>query len=121
MTNLSDAMASALSTISSFDGITLEYRAGESGGWTTLTGFVVHKDRVPQLQYDERGGVEVQGHTGYIKGPTTPALAQGYQVRVGSANTDIWSVQSVMVKGQQIALLRRNPVKTLTPDRGATR
>jgi hypothetical protein len=114
-------MASALSAISSFDGITLGYRTGTSGAFTTLTGFVVHKDRVPQAQFDERGHAEVQSYTATLKGPTTPALAKGYQVQVDSSASDIWTVESVAVKGQQICLLRRTPVITLGPDRGETR
>jgi hypothetical protein len=114
-------MATALSAISSLDGITLGYRTTTSGAFTTLTGFVFHKDRVPQMQFDDRGEVEVQGHTGTLKGPTTPAMVKGYQIQVGASATDIWSVESVMVKGQQICLCHRGVVLALGPDRGGTR
>lgn len=121
MSALSDAMSAALGAVSSFDGIVLEYRAGQSGGWTALTGFVLHKDRVPQLNFDDRGAMEVQAHNAALKGPLAPALAVGHQVRAGSADTDIWNVESAMTKGQAIYLLRRSKVGKLGPDRGGTR
>ena len=121
MSNLSDAMASALSQISTFDGLTLGYRTGTSGAFTTLTGFVMHKDRLPSTQFDDRRDVEMTLQTATLKGPLSPALAKGYQVQVDSSASDIWSVENVMVKGQQIALLQRRPVHTLAPDRGQNR
>ncbi len=121
MSGLSDALAAALSTISSFEAITLGYRTSGSGAFTTLTGWVAHKDRIPQAQYDERGEAAVQSHTMTIKGPTTPVLVRGYQVQVGASATDIWSVESVTIQSQQVALCRRTPVLTLGPDRGEVR
>jgi hypothetical protein len=114
-------MATALSAISSLDGITLGYRTGTSGAFTTLTGFVFHKDRIPQAQFDDRGEAEALAHTGYLKGPLSPAMVAGYHVQVGGSATDIWVIDSVMVKGQQIALCRRVVTTTLGPDRGSTR
>ncbi len=114
-------MASALSAISSFDGVTLGYRTGTSGAFTTLTGFVLHKDRLPQSQFDDRGELESTLQTATLKGPLSPSLVKGYQIQVDSSATDIWSVENVMVKGQQIALLHRRPIHTLAPDRGQNR
>jgi hypothetical protein len=123
MSALSDAMATALSAISSLDGITLGYRVASSGSYTTLTAgqFVFHKDRIPQAQYDERGALSQTIETATLKGPLTPALARGYYIQVGASSADEWIIESVMVKGQQIALCRRCDVHDLGPDRGKTR
>jgi len=121
VTDLSSAMADALAAISAFDGLTLGYRTATSGSFTTLTGWVFHKDRVPTETYDSAGHASASMQTATLKGPLSPAMARGYQVQVDSSSTDIWAVESVMTKGQQICLLRRMPVDTLAPDRGQVR
>ncbi len=121
MSNMSDALASALSVISTFEGVTLGYRTGVSGSFTALTGWAIHKDRVPQSQYDERTGGDIQIHSMMVKGPLSPAMVKGYQIQVGGSATDIWAVESVTTHAQQICLCRRAPVATLGPDRGGTR
>jgi len=121
VSGLSDALASALSTLSSFESVTLGYRASGSGAFTTLTGFVHHKDRIPQAQYDERGEASIQSHTMIVKGPTTPVMVRGYQIQVGGSASDIWTVESVTIQSQQVILCRRTPILTLGPDRGEVR
>ena len=121
MSDLSDALASALGAVSSFKGDTIGYRTSNSGSFTTLTGFVFHKDRVPVANFDDQGRAEVVAMTAYLKGPLTPAMVKGYQIQIGGSSSDIWSVDSVMVDGQQICLCRRQQVQSLGPNRGATR
>ena len=81
-----------------------------------LSGFVLHRDRLVGPSYDERHGMQVLGATGYLKGPLTPVLADGYQLTDG--NSDVWAVLDVKTEQQQICTVRRTEAKVLGPDRG---
>ena len=119
MSDLSDAMTSALSAISTLKGESLAYRTTHSGGTSALTGFVLHRDRVPQPSFiaDRQAEAEVKEAT--LKGPLTPAMAIGYEVVDG--NSEAWVVESVMKDSQQICRMKRVRTIALAPDRGQTR
>jgi hypothetical protein len=119
MTNLSDALATALSAISTFKGETLTYRTTHTGGTSALTGFVLHRDRVPQPSFLSERQAEAEVKEATLKGPLTPAMAIGYEVVDG--NSEAWVVESVMKDSQQICRAKRVRTTVLAPDRGQNR
>ncbi len=119
MSNMSDALTTALSQIGTFKGESLTYRTTHAGQTAALTGFVLHRDRVPQPSFlsDRQAEAEVKEAT--LKGPLTPAMAIGYEVVDG--NSEAWVVESVMKDQQQICRCKRSRTIALAPDRGQTR
>ncbi len=119
MTDMADALATALAAINTFKGETLTYRTTHAGSPAALTGFVLHRDRVAQPSFitDRQAEAEVKEAT--AKGPLTPALAIGYEILDG--NSEAWVVESVMKDQQQIARCKRVRTIALAPDRGQTR
>lgn len=120
MTTISDAIAAALTSLATAKGESLGYRTGTSGSFTTLTGWVLHRDNFPQAAFDEKQSAERYEQTGTLTGPSgSPAMVAGYQVQDG--NSAAWVVESVMVDQQQVCLLRRIVTRQLGPDRGSAR
>lgn len=116
---MSDSLADALSEVSSFKGESLTYRTTHTGGTSALTGFVLHRDRVPQPTFIADRGAEAEVKEATLKGPLTPAMAIGYEVIDG--NSEAWVVESVMKDQQQICRCKRSKTIALAPDRGQTR
>jgi hypothetical protein len=120
VSSISDAMEDALSTMATAKGETLGYRTGTSGAFTTLTGWVLHRESFPQAQFDERSGGERYEQTANLSGPlATPTMVVGYQVQDG--NSAVWAVESVMADQHQVCLVRRIVSRQLGPDRGSAR
>lgn len=119
MSDMTDAMTTALAAINTFKGESLTYRTTHAGSTSALTGFVLHRDRVAQPAFlsERQGEGEVKEAT--CKGPLTPALAIGYEVVDG--NSEAWVVESVMKDQQQICRCKRVRTIALAPDRGQTR
>ncbi len=119
MSDLSDALATALSAVSGFKSETLTYRTTHTGSPTTLTGFVLHRDRVPQPSFLTERDTEAEVKEATLKGPLTPAMAIGYEIIDG--NSEAWAVESHMADSQQICRCKRVRTIALAPDRGQTR
>lgn len=119
-TIVSDALAQALSAVSSYKGETLQYRTTHAGTLTALpTGFVLHRDRVPAPIFVGDRQAEAQTAEGYLKGPLSPAMVVGYEIVDGNGNG--WAIYSVAVDNQQICRVRSTTTLALAPDRGHTR
>ncbi len=116
---MSDALATALSAINTFKGESLTYRTTHAGSTAALTGFVLHRDRVPQPSFMTERSTEAEVKEATCKGPLTPALAIGYEIIDG--NSEAWAVESIMKDQQQIARCKRVRTIALAPDRGQTR
>ena len=119
MSDISDAMEDALSALASAKGETLGYRTSTSGGFTTLTGWALHRNDFAQAAYDEKQGGERYEQTATLSGPTTTAMAVGYQIQDG--NSAVWVIESVMSDRHQVCLCRRIVTRQLGPDRGSAR
>lgn len=119
MSALSDAMTSALAAVADFKGETLQYRTTHAGSLTTLVGFVLGRDRIPQPSWTTEAGGVVSNESGWLKGPLTPAMVIGYEVVDGDGLA--WSIYSVMKNQQQVCLIRGMTTRTLEPDRGEAR
>lgn len=119
MSDLSDALTTALAAVSSLKGETLQYRTTHAGSLTSLTGFVLHRDRTPQPIYATDRQATVSVETGWLKGPLTPAMAIGYEVVDG--NGLAWAIESVVKNQQQICAVKASTTQSLGPDRGQTR
>jgi hypothetical protein len=119
VSDLSTALTTALSAISSLKGESLTYRTAHAGGTSALTGFVLHRDRVAQPSFLAERQAEGEVKEATLKGPLTPAMAIGYEVVDG--NSEAWLIESVMKDQQQICRCKRVRTIALAPDRGQTR
>ncbi len=119
MTDMADALATALSAIGTFKGESLTYRTTHAGQTSALTGFVLHRDRVPQPSFLSERQAEAEVKEATLKGGLTPAMVVGYEVIDG--NSEAWVVESVMKDSQQICRMKRSRTIALNPDRGHTR
>jgi hypothetical protein len=96
---VSSILTQALAIVSNVRGESLGYRTTTSGSFTALTGFVLDWQDAPNPSYDERLGGERRPQGAFLSGPTTPALAVGYQVQDASGN--VWAVKAGSVDAQQ--------------------
>ncbi len=121
-TQLQSAMASALASLATFKGEALSYATAHGQSFTALTGFVIHPDRVAAPVYDEHGRVIAQKRSAYLKGPVSPLLAIGYEIKDSSPTTPVvWAVEGIKLDQQQIVTLsRQEVVGVYGPDRGAS-
>ncbi len=119
MTDMADALATALSAIGTFKGESLTYRTTHAGQTSALTGFVLHRDRVPQPSFLAERSAEAEVKEATLKGPLTPAMSIGYEII--DANSEAWVVESVMKDSQQICRCKRDRTISLGPDRGHTK
>lgn len=115
-------MTRALAVLSTDKEEDLEYATTPGGAFTALTGFVIHQDLMAEPTYDDDHRGPTQTRRAYCKGPISPRLSIGYQVR---DNTQIpaliWAVEGVIFECQQIATLsRQERVLGSGPDRGAS-
>ena len=122
MSVISSALASALSAIATAKGESLSYATAAGQSFTALTGFVIHQDRVSEPVHDERGQVVAQRRRATLKGPVSPLMALGYQVKDSKPTTPLtWAVEGVKIEEQQIVtLMREERVGSYGPDRGAS-
>ena len=119
---IASGLTRALAVISADKEEDLAYATTPGGAFTALTGFVIHQDLLTEPTYDDdsRGGSQTR--RAYCKGPVSPRLLIGYQIR---DNTQIpamiWAVEGVISECQQIATLaRQERVNGTGPDRGAS-
>lgn len=117
MSDMSTALAGALSALATVKGESVGYRTGTSGAFTTLTGFVLIMQRVPEPSYSADDMQEQQVFSAVLKGPVSPAMVVGYQIQ-DSVTSFVWSVRSVKIDVQQVCALERTDVTKFTPDRG---
>lgn len=116
MSAIGDAIAPGLAALSTLKGESLGYRTGTTGSFTALSGFCLHQARGEAPMFDETHASEVQKRLATLKGPVTPAMARGYQVK-DLITGIIYAVQFVKIDVQQVcALEEREPTKR-TPDR----
>lgn len=121
MSTMSDALAAGLAALASIKGDSLTYCATYGGTYVALTGFIIHVDRVQPMQ-DSPGHIEEQEETATVKGPASPALAEGYFVKDVTNGNRIWRVDAQPKNDQQqIARLRRYTQGAITPNRGSRR
>lgn len=119
---ISENLTRALQIIAEGKEESLEYATTPGGAFTALTGFVIHQDLMAEPTYDDDHRGPTQTRRAYCKGPVSPRLSIGYQVR---DNTQIpaliWAVEGVIFECQQIATLsRQERVLGSGPDRGAS-
>lgn len=119
---ISENLARALAIVADGKGENLEYAASAGGSFSALVGFVIHQDLLTEPTYDDDSRAAFQTRRAYCKGPVTPALALGYQVRDNTQTPAlIWAVEGVIFECQQIATLaRQERVNGTGPDRGAS-
>jgi hypothetical protein len=117
MSTISDAMTTALDALATAKGESLQYATTLGGSYTAMSGFVLHQDLVSEPVYNEHDRADSQSFSATLKGPVTPALAVGYEVK-DTVTGLRWAVESVMVDVQQICRLMRRVERTRGPNRG---
>lgn len=117
MSMMSDILAQGLSVLATFKGLNLDYRTSEVGAWTALTGFDLIEQRVPEPQYDADDHVVEQKRLATLKGPVSPAILKGYEIRDNTTGRT-WAVESVSFSQQQVVILWRTEVGEHGADRG---
>lgn len=117
MSDMSTALTAGLAALATAKGESVGYRTSTSGAFTTLTGFVLIQQRVPEPTFSDRDEQEQQVFNAILKGPTTPALAVGYQIQ-DSVTSYVWSVRSIKNDVQQVCMLERTEATNFTPNRG---
>lgn len=122
MSLMSNALTTALSTISDAKAESLSYATTVNGSYTALDGFVIHQDRIPAPVYDDLGNVVKQRFTGYLKGPVTPLMVRGYFIKDSKPATALtWAVEGIKIEEQQIVTIwREERAGVAGPDRGAS-
>ncbi len=120
MSMISRALANGLATIARAKGESVGYRTGTSGAYTALSGFVLQIDRLPPPTMDSDHDAQETLITATLKGPVTPVLAQGYQVR-DDVSGITFAVQSLKLDVQQICILHSIDTQRLAPDRQGAR
>lgn len=122
MSIVSNAMTTAHSLLSTYKGCSLAYATVAGGSFTALTGFDIIQERVSAPIYDENNRVVAQRRTAYLKGPVSPLMALGYQIKDSAPATPVtWAVEGVKIEAQQIVTLwREERVGNYGPDRGAS-
>ncbi len=117
MSIIGDSLTLALSTLATAKGESLQYATTIGGAYTTLTGFVLHQERVGEPIYNEHDRADAQAFNAILKGPATPLMVVGYEVK--DVITGLrWAVESVKLDVQQVCRLSRRVDITHTPNRG---
>lgn len=120
MSSISNMLTASLSALSSYKSESLSYATSHGASFTTLTGFVIHQERVGAPIYDDNNRCIGQRRTAYLKGPVTPLMATLYEVKDSLPATPvIWAVEGVKIEQQQIVTLWREERFASGPDRGA--
>ncbi len=120
MSLISTALASALSAIATAKGESLSYCTTYGGTYVALTGFVLHQQRPEAHSQDDDHGMEVQVLRATLKGPLTPAMADGYFIKNVTTGV-IYSCRTPKFESQQIANLEVADPKKYGPDRKGAR
>ncbi len=81
-----------------------------------LAGFLIIQDRPQPHGFDGDREMETQARGGTLKGPLTPAMADGYQVKDEITGL-IYACYDPKFEAQQIARLERVTVEEFGPDR----
>ena len=116
MSTISDAMTLALSTLATAKGESLQYATTLGGTLVALTGFVLHQDRIAEPAFTEQDKGYSQSMTATLKGPATPAMVVGYEIKDTITGLR-WAVESVKVDVQQVCRLMRRDITKHTPNR----
>ena len=122
MSIFSEGLIAALGVLADAKAESLQYATVAGGAFTALTGFVIHQDPVQEPVYDENSRATMQTRRAFCKGPLTPLMAIGYQVKdLKQTAPYIWAVEGVTIEEQQIiTLTRQERVLFSGPDRGAS-
>jgi hypothetical protein len=116
MSVISDALTRGLSFLATAKGESVSYRLGTSGSFTALVGFVLTLDRVQGQEYDDNVDAYVMKRTGILKGPVTPQLGKGYQIKDNITGLT-YAVEDVKIDVQQVCPVMLIDTTTLGPDR----
>jgi hypothetical protein len=129
MSLVSDAISTAIGTLNGALGQTIEYRAGISGSWTTLTTAVLIQGAPVLIGYDDQRRAIIAPSTARLKVATgatrlvsgTPTKP-GYQVRhTLGANVTEWAViAAAHSDAQSVYELARAVPQQAGDARGAT-
>lgn len=119
---ISEGLTRALLVVADGKEESLQYATTAGGSFAVLAGFVIHQDLLAEPNYDENSRAPTHTRRAYLKGPVSPALAMGYQIKDNTQSPAlIWAVEGVIFECQQIATLtRQERVLFSGPDRGAS-
>jgi hypothetical protein len=117
MSIMSDILASGLAALAEIEGHNLDYRTTENGSWVALSGFCISEQRVAEPQYDADDHVTEQKRLATLKGPVSPTIVKGYEIRDNTTGRT-WAVESVSFSAQQVVILWRTEVGAHGADRG---
>jgi hypothetical protein len=119
---IAEGLSRALLIVSDGKEELLQYATSAGGSFVSLVGFVIHQDLLAEPNFDENSRAPTQTRRAYCKGPVTPALAIGYQIKDNTQSPPlVWAVEGVIFECQQIATLsRQERVLFSGPDRGAS-
>jgi hypothetical protein len=120
MSTASDILAAGLATLATVHGHSVSYRTTTSGSFTALTGFLIIQDRPNPHGFDGDREMETQTRNGWLKGPLTPAMADGYQVKDENTGS-VYACYEPKFEAQQIARLECVTVEEFGPDRKGQR
>lgn len=117
MSTIGDNCTRAHAILATAKGESLQYATALTGSLATLTGFVLHQDRIGEPVYNDRDIAEAQQFTATLKGPVTPVLAIGYKVKDLVTGFE-WAVESSKIDTQQVCRLMRRIDIVHGPNRG---
>jgi hypothetical protein len=120
MSTMSEIFATGLAQLATVKGESVGYRVGTSGSYTTLTGFVLNIDRLPAPAMDPDHQSQETLITATLKGPVTPLLVRGYQVK-DNVSGITFAVESVKIDTQQVVILNSINTQQFAPDRKGAR
>jgi hypothetical protein len=122
MSVFSEGLIAALGVLADAKAESLQYATVAGGAFTALVGFVIHQDPAVEPTFDENSRQPTQTRRAYCKGPLTPLMAIGYQIKdLKQTVPYIWAVEGVTIEEQQIITLsRQERVLFSGPDRGAS-
>ena len=78
---IASGLTRALAVLSTDKEEDLEYATSAGGSFSALSGFVIHQDLLTEPTYDDDSHGGSQTRRAYCKGPVSPRLSIGYQVR----------------------------------------
>lgn len=119
---ISEGLSRALLAVADGKEESLMYATSAGGSFTALAGFVIHQDLLAEPNYDENSRAPTHTRRAYLKGPTAPGMAIGYQIKDNTQSPPlVWAVEGVIFECQQIATLTRQERALFSgPDRGAS-
>lgn len=120
MSLMSTALSTGLTVLATAKGESLQYATAPGQAFAAMTGFVLVQERPEDADHDSDTEVEAQTMRASLKGPVTPALPRGYQIK-DLITGFTWAVESNVIDVQQVCRLSRRVQLTITPNRGATK